>query len=89
MKQPARSFPLPQAIPQDGEVVEETMVDPLNHQVAQEASSSVESITDEIFLYVYKDGYDEIVDELKKKGDLPERVGNIVGSLVANEVMMI
>ena len=50
MKQPARSFPLPQAIPQDGEVVEETMVDPLNQQVAQEESSSVESITDEIFL---------------------------------------
>ena len=89
MKQPARSFPLPQAVPQEGETVEETMVDPLNQPVIQEEASSVEAITDEIFLYVYKDGYDEIVDELKKKGDLPERVGNIVGNLVANEVMML
>ena len=89
MKQPARLSPIPAAIPQEGEVAQPTMQDPFTHQPSQEEVSSVDAITDEIFLYIYKDGYDEIVAKLKKGDDLPKTVGTMSGNLVSNEVMML
>jgi hypothetical protein len=89
MKHPARLPPIPAAIPQEGEVAQPTMQDPLTQQPSQEEVSSVDAITDEIFLYIYKDGYDEIVAELKKGDDLPKTVGTMSGNLVSNEVMML
>ena len=89
MKQPARLPPIPAAVPQEGEVAQPTMQDPFIEQPSQEEVSSVDAITDEIFLYIYKDGYDEIVAELKKGDDLPKTVGTMSGNLVSNEVMML
>ena len=89
MKQPARLPPIPASVPQEGEVAQPTMQDPFVEQPSQEEVSSVDAITDEIFLYIYKDGYDEIVDELKKGDDLPKTVGTMSGNLVSNEVMML
>jgi hypothetical protein len=89
MKHPARLPPIPAAIPQEGEVAQPTMQDPFTQKPSQEEVSSVDAITDEIFLYIYKDGYDEIVAELKKGDDLPKTVGTMSGNLVSNEVMML
>ena len=89
MKQPARLPPIPAAVPQEGEVAQPTMQDPFTQQPSQEEVSSVDAITDEIFLYIYKDGYDEIVAELKKGDDLTKTVGTMSGNLVSNEVMML
>ena len=89
MKQPARLPPIPAAVPQEGEVAQPTMQDPFVEQPSQEEVASVDALTDEIFLYIYKDGYDEIVDELKKVGNLTEAVGTMAGNLVSNEIMML
>ena len=89
MKQPARLPPIPAAVPQEGEVAQSTLQDPFTQQPSQEEVSSVDAITDEIFLYIYKDGYDEIVAELKKGDDLTKTVGTMSGNLVSNEVMML
>ena len=48
-----------------------------------------EAITSEIYMYIYRDGFDEIGEELKKgKKNLAETLGNMAGNLLSNEMAM-
>ena len=92
MKQPARSFPIPQSVPQETEeqvvIDDDTEISPFQNASPEEAQMS-DAITSEIYMYIYSDGWDDIVEELQKsKGNLAEKVGQIAGSLLSNEMLM-
>mgnify|MGYP003145752866 CR=1 FL=1 len=91
MKQPARSFPIP--TPVQNAPVEEAAYgveqDPFI-QATPEQNEMVDSLTDEIFLYMYRDGHEEIVEDLKNsKDNLPEAVGTMAGNLVTTEIQLL
>jgi hypothetical protein len=92
MKQPARSFPIPQSVPQEAEeqvVVEDDMEQSPFPTASPEEAQMADSITSEIYMYIYRDGWDDIVEELKgSKGNLAETVGDMAGNLLSNEMMM-
>jgi hypothetical protein len=94
MKKPARSFPLPQSVPQEQTVEEQVIVEEDNNQnpypiASQENAMQAEAITSEIYMYIYRDGFDEIGEELKKgKKNLAETLGNMAGNLLSNEMAM-
>tara|TARA_R100000789_G_scaffold73299_1_gene68986 strand:- start:47 stop:628 length:582 start_codon:yes stop_codon:yes gene_type:complete len=94
MKQPARSFPIPEAIPQeqtteDQVVVEENINQNPFPEGSQEESIQADNITSPIYMYIYREGFDEVVEKLKEgKDKLPETLGEMAGNLLANELAM-
>jgi len=93
MKHPARSFPLPQAVPQEqvaGEqvVTEDTFQNPFQAG-SQDESAQANAITSDIYNYIYREGWDEITEDLKKgKKNLAETLGTMAGNLLSNEMAM-
>jgi hypothetical protein len=93
MKQAARAFPIPQAVTQENVeeqviVDDDTEVSPFQNASPEEAKMA-DAITSEIYMYIYRDGWDDIVEELQKsKGNLAEKVGEIAGNLLSNEMLM-
>lgn len=94
MKQPARSFPLPAAVPQEEVVGEQAVVENNTQQnpypvASQEESMQADEITSGIYLYIYREGFDEIVEDLKSgKDDLAKTLGDMAGNLLSNEIAM-
>ena len=88
MKQPARSFPLPQSVPQEEVVAEDPYQNPF--QVGSEdESAQADAITSDIYNYIYREGWDEITEDLKEgKGNLAETLGTMAGNLLSNEMAM-
>jgi len=93
MKQPARSFPLPQSVPQEqvaGEqaVTEDTFQNPFQTG-SQDESAQADAITADIYNYIYREGWDDITEDLKKgKANLAETLGTMAGNLLSNEIEM-
>jgi len=93
MKQPARSFPIPPSVPQEAEG-EQVVIDDDREQspfpeASPEEAQMADSITSEIYMYIYRDGWDEIIEELKgSKDNLAEAVGDMAGNLLSNEMLM-
>ena len=66
MKQPARSFPLPQAVPQETEEVtmqEDIMVNP-NDDASDEEFAKYEMVINEVNSFIYSDGNEDIVEAM-------------------------
>ena len=57
MKQPARSFPLPQAVPQEGEeaIMQEDLVMNPDPEASQEEFEQVEMVVNEVNSFIYSD----------------------------------
>ena len=91
MKQPARSFPLPQAVPQETEEVvmeEEVMVNP-NPDASDEEFAKYEMVINEVNSFIYSDGNEDIVEAMEDgKDSLPQTIGDIGGNLLHNEIQM-
>ena len=90
-KTPARSFPLPQAIPQETEeltVQEDVMVNP-SPEATDEEFAQLEKVVNEVNSFIYSDGNDDIVKAMKDgKDSLPQTLGDIGGNLLHNEIQM-
>ena len=73
MKQPARSFPIPPSVPQEVEgeqvVIDDDMEQSPFPEASLEEAQTADSITSEIYMYIYRDGWDEIIEELKGSKD--------------------
>ena len=91
MKQPARSFPLPQSVPQETEEVtmqEDVMVD-TDPDASEEEFAQVEMVVNEVNSFIYSDGNEDIVKAMKEGEDsLPKTLGDIGGNLLHNEIQM-
>lgn len=91
MKQPARSFPLPQAVPQETEEVtmqEDIMVNP-NDDASDEEFAKYEMVINEVNSFIYSDGNEDIVEAMEDgKDSLPQTIGDIGGNLLHNEIQM-
>ena len=88
MKHPARSFPLPQSVPQEEVVAEEAYQNPFQTG-SQDESAQSDAITADIYNYIYREGWDEITEDLKKgKANLAETLGIMAGNLLSNEMGM-
>jgi hypothetical protein len=90
-KTPARSFPLPQAIPQETE--EATMQqDPVMNpdpEASQEEFEQVEMVINEVNSFIYSDGNEDILKAMKDGEDaLAQTIGDIGGNLLHNEIQM-
>ena len=91
MKQPARSFPLPQAIPQETEeaTMQENSVMNPDPEASQEEFEQVEMVVNEVNSFIYSDGNEDIVGAMKDGEDaLAQTIGDIGGNLLHNEIQM-
>ena len=80
--------PIPAAVPQEEEVVANASQSPFQ-DASPEESTRVKDIENNILTYVYKDGYEDVLEELEKGRDnLPETVGTISGNLLNTEMTM-
>ena len=91
MKQPARSFSLPQAVPQETEelAVQDATIADHNPDATDEEFAQVGMIVNEVNSFIYSDGNEDIVKAMKEGEDsLPQTVGDIGGNLLHNEIQM-
>jgi hypothetical protein len=80
--------PIPAAVQQEEEVVANASQSPFQ-DASPEERTRVKDIENNILTYVYRDGYEDVLEELEKGRDnLPETVGAISGNLLNTEMTM-